>query len=341
MAVSNLFENEISLLGETSGLSAESIQSRIVALIHDFDQDQSDLTAQAERRLRNTLRSVGLSTPFVRPRARLALRAFFHTVGELQDAGRLRPQVVQILKSWTRSYDPGLTLIAPTKKPAEIPAMEEMSYDTDKKAWVRDVQTALKLTAWEPVEGRVIIAEKTVLRNQGDWESPAESRYSLIVLADSPDLFTKPSMNSFFESTTMATISEYQEASVEPAEVSLALLNAPISIDSPGADWLAIDPLIASEMGWTQASTGLFRWIGPNGRIMVESIWWTNGLPTLRTLGSDKEAVSEGWVVLATQEALDALRSHFGSLFRVSLVHREITNEDGSFGESAFERNAL
>ena len=341
LAISNLFGNEMSLLGETSGLSAESIQRRIVALIHDFDQDQSELTAQAERRLGNTLRSVGLWTSFVRPRARLALRAFFHTVGELQDAGRLHPQVSQILKSWTRSYDPELTLIAPTKKPAEIPAMEEMSYDADKKAWVRDVQTALKHTTWEPDEGGVVIAEKTILRNHGDWESPTENRYSLIVLADSADLFTKPSMDTFFESTVMATISDYQEASVEPAEVSLALLNAPRSIDSPGADWLAFDPLIASEIGWTQASEGLFRWIDPDRRIMVESMWWANGLPALRTLGSDKEAVSEGWVVLATQEALDALRSHFGSLFRVSLVHREICNEDRSFEESAFEIYAI
>ena len=341
VVVSRLFSGEIRLISESTSISADSILRRVVALMYEFDRDQSDLTASTERRLRKTLESVGLWMSFRRPRVEIARRAFFLTVVELEDAGKLHPQVAQVLDSGTLPYDPDLIMLEPSYKPAEISAMDEFLFDTDRKEWTRDVMAALKRTNWKPSAGRTVVAEKTVLVKQGEWELPTECRYSQLVMANSAYLFSKPSASTFFSETWMTTVSEYAEAASDTEETPLVLINYPRSIDSPGADWLALNPLVANKLGWSSASEGLFRWVDSDGRVMVESFWWANGLPMLRALGSGMEEASEGWVVLATQEALAAIKSEFGSLFRVSLVSRETRDEGKSLAKSAFETRPL
>ena len=335
VVVSRLFSEEIHLLSESTGISADSILGRVVTLIHEFDNDQSTLTASTERQLGENLRSVGLRMSFRKPRVEFVRRALFRTVAELEDASKLHPQVAQILDSDTRSYDPDLIMLEPTHKPAEIPAMDEFLFDTDRKEWTSDVMAAIEHTNWKPSEGRTVIAERSVLVKQGERELPTECRYSQLIAADSANLLSEPSSDRFFSATWMIAISEYAEATSDTEETPLVLINYPWSIDSPGAEWLAFNPLVARRLGWSLASEGLFRWIDSDGRVMVESIWWTNGLPALRALGSGMEEASEGWVVLATPEALAAIKSEFGSLFRVSLVTRETRDEGEPMAERA------
>ena len=340
-AVGLIFDREISFLSETADIPAEHIHRRIVSLSYELASDASVFSSSAEQRLRETLGSVGLNMHHLRPRSRIIRRAFSHTVAELEDAGRINSRDSQTLESISRTYDPALNMEAPTQKPRGIPPLDEFSFRTDRKKWVADVKDALQRTFWKPSEDLVVIAEKTILTKQGEWEFPTETHYSQLELVNAVDLLSKPSFEDFFSSTRMSTVSSYPAARRTPAGSPLVMLNEPRSIDSPGVDWLAFNPRIAKEIGWSLASDGRFKWVDSGGCTMVESIWWTNGLPNLHSVGSQSEEASEGWVVVATQEAYSVLMNNLGPMFKMSLVSREIREEGKRIMRSAFQRQLI
>ena len=341
IVVGRIFGPEISFLSETTDIPAEHIHRRIVSLSHELESRECTLSPATERRLRETLGSVGLRMNFVRPRSRALRRAYSHTVAELEDAGRIRPREIYTLESISRSYDPELTMAEPSQKPREIPSLDKFSFDTNRKEWVENVHVSLERTLWRPSGNRVMIAEKTILTKQGEWEFPTESRHSQLELVNVADLFSDPSVEEFFESTWMSTVSSYHAGQLAPSGSPLVILNEPRSIDSPGVDWLAFNPRIAKEMSWSLASDGRFRWVNPDGRTMVESIWWANGLPKLHSLGIGLEEASEGWVVVATQEAYMSLINNLGPMFKASVVSREIRDEGKRIMRSAFQRQLI
>ena len=341
IAVGRIFDKEISFLSETADIPAEHIHRRIVSLSYELASDAPAFSSSTEHRLRETLRSVGLNMSHLRPRSRIVRRAFSHTVAELEDSGRIHSRDSHTLESISRAYDPALTMVEPTQKPREIPPLDEFSFKTDRKEWVANVKDALKRTFWRPSENVVVIAEKTILTKQGEWEFPTEARYSQLALVDSSHLFLEPSSGRFFPFSLMTTVSTYSEAIPIPSESTLVVLNSPRCLDSPGVEWLAFNPQIATKMGWSLASEGRFKWVNSDGCIMVESIWWANGLPKLHSIGSGSEEASEGWVVVATQEAYAALRNQIGSMFKASLVSREIRDEGKRIVKSAFQRQLI
>lgn len=90
----------------------------------------------------------------------------------------------------------------------------------------------------------------------------------------------------------------------------LFIQNASYGYESQGQNWLALNPNIAYQLGWELDDSGLFRWINEEGKVMVESIWWADGVidqfrPTL-------DEVGEGWMVLASKEAINDIRSQYG-----------------------------
>ena len=116
--------------------------------------------------------------------------------------------------------------------------------------------------------------------------------------------------------------SEYPSLHDRAEIVALALRHTAYWLDSPGADWLALNPAVAFRLGWSIADDGLFRWVNDQGRVMVESIWWMDGRPMLLADGLPEEEVGEGWLVLACECALAQIKAIFGSTPRRSAVVR-------------------
>ena len=95
-----------------------------------------------------------------------------------------------------------------------------------------------------------------------------------------------------------------------------------IVYDSPGDSWLALNPTIGEQLGWTLSDQGLFAWVDDNGDIMVNSLWWVDGALAQCRRTASREEVGEGWLVLASQEAWSQLRSIFPSVTRRQRVER-------------------
>ena len=126
-------------------------------------------------------------------------------------------------------------------------------------------------------------------------------------------------------------VSEYPELQTEKNDHSIVLRNNPTIYDSPGGEWLALNPKVGDSLGWSISEEGFFRWVNDQGKIMVESIWWMDGNIDLASLHSDDE-VGEGWLVLATKEAINSIKSTFGPLNKKIRLERSFVS-DGKLQE--------
>ena len=131
-------------------------------------------------------------------------------------------------------------------------------------------------------------------------------------------------------------VSEYPSLHDDAEILAMALRHTAFWLDSPGADWLALNPVVAFRLGWSIADDGMFRWVNDEGHIMVESIWWMDGRPMLLADGLPEDEVGEGWLVLASECALEQIEEAFGSIPRRSAVVRRYEK-----GSEIIERMAL
>ena len=72
------------------------------------------------------------------------------------------------------------------------------------------------------------------------------------------------------------------------------------------AAWIAINPIVAHNLGWSIKKGGLFEWCDSNGKVMVKSEWWRNG--RLHRHASADGVRAEGWIVKASPEGFEALK---------------------------------
>jgi hypothetical protein len=120
-------------------------------------------------------------------------------------------------------------------------------------------------------------------------------------------------------------VAEYPDAQVDPA---LPLVyNQAFRFDTPGSGWLALNPVLGRELGWScAAGDGLFRWRAASGEIVVETIGWADGFVHLPPPHFEEE-VGIGWIVRIREDALGKLVARTGSLATVTRVTREREKE--------------
>jgi hypothetical protein len=311
------FDLQIDLVAEKARIPKVNIYHRIaqimgqLALLSSWSED-------GERQLRAILDSAGLRLTFYRPRAVLARRAMFHILAELIDAHALGPSELCQLDSVLRFYDSHMFLLEPIQRPASVSPMEGKNrFGGVDEAWLKQTTQTADSACFKTVEGLIVLAEETILKGLG-WETPTEVRRSVVV--QSRILYPEDT-SAFFSKTVNRLVSEYPFLRAATATPLLVVRHSDYGYDSPGKNWLALNPTIGSRLGWSVAEDGLFRWVNNAGQIMVESIWWTDGLVGQAPPHFDDE-VGEGWLVVASQVAWDAITSQLGNLKRMIYVER-------------------
>ena len=114
-------------------------------------------------------------------------------------------------------------------------------------------------------------------------------------------------------------LTDYPGAHIsEKVRNHLVVRNQSFGTDTEGTEWIALNPAIAAYLGWKAADGGLFRWVDTAGEVMVETLWWADGNISLTPPKNENE-VGEGWIVLASRKAFEAIcklvRSPRRSLF--------------------------
>jgi hypothetical protein len=314
------FGQILAYVARESGLPVENLLYRVSQLMRELAPENS-WSPEGEKSLGRELKSASLRLPFAKPRAAVARRALFHVVGELADAGRLDAAKLQRLERELRFYDPGMLLLDPVIRPMDVPGITGRDKIGGKdEEWLDAVISAAPSACRKLTDGRIVLAEETKLKHL-DWETATEVRLSSLSWALFPG---HSGADGFFGSAFNLHVSEY--SSLKRPEESLAIRHDLYFYESPGEHWLALNPAVGRQCTWNLADSGLFRWADGNGETMVESIWWVDGLIDQSPPHFGNE-VGEGWLVVASPEAVSAIEARYGPMKRRMKVSRSYRDE--------------
>ena len=141
----------------------------------------------------------------------------------------------------------------------------------------------------------------------------------------------------FIERVVRKLVSEYPSLHSDADISALVLSHSALWVESPGGEWLALNPAVAFSVWAGQSQIdGKFRWVNDQGHVMAESIWWMDGRPMLLGDSSTEDEVGEGWLVLASECALAQIEAAFGSMPRRSVVIRRYVKSSGTIESKAF-----
>ena len=197
-------------------------------------------------------------------------------------------------------YDPVLELIEPRERPFEMLAMNWDFWGERGKEWLQGRDA----TDWDhypsSVDGLHLIAERSWFIRP-DWEWPREERYRGVLIAAEDYDPDRESLASGYELTYQGYIrGDTQEGN------QLIVWNSERQLVGPQYRWVAINSNVARELRWTLCPTTPFEWLDSAGQLMVKSVYWKDGWIWLEP--PRFEALGEGWYVLASDFAVEAIR---------------------------------
>jgi hypothetical protein len=319
------FHVEFDIIAKAADIPFVNVCYRAVQIMRELSSHEL-WSAAGERQLRANLEAIDMRYTFERPKARLARKALFIVIAELVDAGSINPDRFADITFITRRYDPGLLFIQPQKRPLDIhPIGNENEYSLLDKRWVHGIEESALYMNSHACGEHIILAEETKFKGFSAY-SPTETRRRKVFPGSISNSKASLDVEKFFPLIARQYVREYAAMRVQETPEPIILRHAPYGYDTAAADWLALNPAIGYALGWQLDENGLFKWIDHNGRLMVESIWWMDGHVSQYRVQSSS-VVGEGWLVVATPEAMVQLRDYDHSLRIQWLVQRVIYNE--------------
>lgn len=313
---------ELEWAASQAGLPKENVVQRAAQIARELTQED-EWAVRGEQWLRNRFDPAGLKYSYRRPRATIARRAFFHVVAELADAGRLEDTGLREMKpSLDYYYDPEMFFVKPIARPEFVFPMPGGRY-RDAVAATGGGEGGDGLPLLRTADGQIIFGEYTKIKRL-EWETPTVIRQSLISAAPPNE---KEGRHSFFPRKIFCLIQNYTRLRVRRSlATSLVIRQEGRMYDSPGPAWMAFNPELARAVGWTRVTDQLFGWADENGRLMVWSVWWQDGLYQEQP-PKFADDVGEGWAVIGSSEALEIITARIGKqltqYIRIEESHRE------------------
>ena len=196
-------------------------------------------------------------------------------------------------------YDLQLEVYQPVERPRELKAMEWRFTTNDEEVW-RQGAGASKWSYYpNSVQSLSIIGERTWFLRP-EWEWPREERYRGLI-AEVLEEANQRALNS----VVGLTYEMYLDGQGQ-GEQQLVVLNNERQLVGPAYRWAAINANIGRALGWHLSSNVPFQWLDSAGNVMVESIYWKDGWIWIEP--PRFESLGEGWLVLASSVAIEAIR---------------------------------
>lgn len=281
-----LHEGEISVLAGLARIDVNALREHV-----------------SQRAVRITT-SLGLDRPddlfgwaYVKPAARAVFAALAETAAEVVDAGKVSADTGEEALGLGALFDLHLLLTRPERRPVGVvPAIPERerkpSIDGNWLSGLEDADGRLSCT----VDGWHVIGESTLLR-QLARQGPEEVRTQALSL----DQVRIPHVDARVTSTDLRER--------HPAIKGSLLIRGTYRPIESEHDWLALQPAAALDAGFSADEHNPFGWT-LEGTAAVRSLWWRSGF-TYWDPSSPHDEVGEGWLVLATPDALARLRDTF------------------------------
>jgi hypothetical protein len=316
------FNGLIKLIADDAELPSANMRYRVVQFMRQL-VSQDFWSESGEKQLSESLDSLGLRFPFWKPRVVVARQAICCLITELAEAGRLSLNSLNQLEKILQFYDPIMLVTEPTLRPVDISSIEgKFTYSEEQIKWLSKTNDVFNLVKRKTTDQRIILAEETKLKRL-ESEKPTEIRCSVICLQKTA-LNPPNKSQSIFQVADNHQVSEYANLQVNPTSNNLIIRHETVYYyDSPGENWLALNPSIGRKLGWTPSTDGLFRWVDSQGKVMVESVWWIDGIFNQYNSSYKDNEVGEGWLVLASQEAWSQIVDYYKFLKQVVFVSRQ------------------
>lgn len=315
------FNFHVHVISQVSGIPEINLCHRAVQIMNQLENH--DLwSSEGERKLRTFLDSSGLRFSFIRPRAVVTRRAIFHIISELIDGDVLNPFNLVDIDQFFKFYDPFMIMKEPSKRPQYV----ETAYEEEPiQEWMENLSDSIYKTNFKIFDGMFILAENTKLKFI-DHNSKTEIRKSHLIFNSNKNL-NQEIGDSFFYKVNLCNLNEYLDENPQTEPIPLIIQNRAHEYDSRGSNWIALNPIIAYQLGWSLDDSGLFRWVDEDGKLMIESVWWVDGIldkfkPTFYEVG-------EGWLILASKDAIKAIKSQYGLIKRFINVERNYYDDNG------------
>lgn len=300
--LTRMFHPTLRALGAEADIPFDALARRMAMLMRVVAPPEA-WSADVERRFTQHNDSIGLKLTYRRPRSLVAQHAFGMLITELCDAG-----AVEWVPSYAREIllvaDPPGNLIDPASKPhwLGIPDGEDLGRHPSKD-WLAAASEALPI-ANTASDGRIVLAELTRVTSRSN-ERAEEIRSSVIAHKDWRfDEDAEPSVEDFLHREWYLARDYPVLWRLDHDTPFVAIAGGSLFSD---VRFLALNPHVGFEMGWTPAMDGLFRWVDRSGATVVESVRWASGNVEVHDAGGYKQRAAEGWLVLVSPQGWDVL----------------------------------
>ena len=282
---------------------------------------ENEWNKQAEEAYRNWMEGFGLKLTYHRLRPKVAKLALSYVVCELWDARRITPQGIDLLAAIFKRSDEFLLTLEPTIRPEciVVPKAKDREIPHNHDEWLGDIEQGITQFFDSIGTGKQIIGELTTW-SWLDWDLPTEIRMSTVCHPEWNSDVDVKSPSILFPSVMHWSAVDYPEIAATN-EPSLVIYGTGSYIDHGGLEWLALNPSIGFSLGWSVSSKGVFRWVNEKDDVMVESIYWKDG-PISRQPPKMDDICSNGWLVVASHEAIEKIREVIGEAVRVNAIVR-------------------
>lgn len=252
----------------------------------------------AERRQRWV--KLVLTRFWLKPQAILGREAAMRVLGRRSLSGQVPSGAEEVYDEFYPIYDSNLELCEPRERPKPLAAMDWHMGTAEGQAWLNGEGADDWSEYPEWIDGFHIIGERTFFVRP-DWEWPREERRRGIV---SGPLGSERGHQSL--ETARGLTHEMYLSGRAQEDGQLIVLNSEGHLIGSQYMWAAVNANFARALGWHPSPGGPLHWKDAAGATTVKSVYWRDGWiwlqpPRFQSLG-------EGWLVLASSDAVDAIR---------------------------------
>ncbi|HEY1939576.1 MAG TPA: ATP-binding protein [Candidatus Angelobacter sp.] len=228
-------------------------------------------------------------------------------------------------------YDHALELVQPLERPLGFDTMKWAFMGDDGKRWLQGEGVVDWASYPTRLQDLHIIGERTLFIRP-EWEWPREERYRGLLDTTSGRAQNRDEFASQGELTYNLYLS-----STGQSDKQLVIWNSEQQLVGSPYRWCAVSTTCARALGWFPSQDSPFTWHDSAGALMVKSMFWRDGWVGLEP--PRFEGLGEGWVVLATDEALQQIRRAYPSAQMHLWVERHSHGEKPYHGSWHLQRS--
>ena len=298
----------IDRLAERANLDSSALCYRMLA-IRDESASADRADESDDVKLVQNLHDVNLKYDSFSLRTAALRRAMMHLLTELLDAGAITDQ-------WAARnlpvHDHAPAGFPEVPKPDFIYTLKRRHASHVASDWVEDITSSpllqrQELSVYPP--DCTVIGEYSLVRSL-NWGTATETYMAHLT---SDQLSEDEAEDDIFGVAFNQLTSAYYTLGGLGLR-SLVVRHRPYLHYPLKSWWLAFNPVLARYLGWQPAPDHLFGWQDQAHNLLIKSAYWVNGNIEMPPPRLESEA-GEGWLVLASANALAQLRKLTGPLF--------------------------